>query len=428
MVDAGADAVGGGEGFEIDAEAAVPIPGDGAVLEGEFAEEALFAGDFAGVVVPVAELAFHDAEDGDIGNGVDGEVAEFGVFDELGGGGGGGADGLGEGEAEGHEFGHEGGEVHEGAVHGAGMEVGRDGIGEEAVFDGAGGIAEDEAAAAMADVELDAAFACVEEVGVEFAVFVDVGNGAAEHVGGDVAGAEVFVDEFVVGALGEEIAEVDHDRDIGFGAGGNGGVNGFPIGGLVVGGFDADDDILVFGGEFGDGVGVEVVLFGGVGDHAEAGDVEHGEDAGAGAVDDGGAEDFEVAPAGGAGIDHGGDAGAEGEGIGLDGVIAGPGAGIAGGEEDVDVEVDEAGGDEEAGDVDGFPGAGGGDGGFDGGNPAGADSDVEAAVAVVAGVDEAAAAEEEVEVLGGCGGGGEQEDEQSQRHGGIVSGKGDELR
>jgi hypothetical protein len=43
-----------------------------------------------------------------------------------------------------------------------------------------------------------------------------------------------------------------------------------------VGGLDADNHIFVFGGEFGDGVGIEVVLFGGVGDHAEAGDVDDG--------------------------------------------------------------------------------------------------------------------------------------------------------
>jgi hypothetical protein len=66
----------------------------------------------------------------------------------------------------------------------------------------------------------------------------------------------------------------------------------------------------------------------------------------------------------------------------------------------MDVEVNEAGGEDEAGDVERLPGAGRGDGGLDSGDAAGFDGDIEAAVAAVARIDDTAAAKNEVEVLG----------------------------
>ncbi len=72
-------------------------------------------------------------------------------------------------------------------------------------------------------------------------------------------------------------------------------------------------------------------------------DVEEREDAGPGASDDGLAEDLEVTPAGGAGVGHGGHAGAQREVVGIDAVLARVGIAFAGAGENVHVDIDEPG-------------------------------------------------------------------------------------
>ncbi len=217
------------------------------------------------------------------------------------------------------------------------MKIGRDSIRIEAIGQRAGGVAQHEAAAAMADIEDHAAFARLQQVGVELALVVHIGHRAAKHVGSDVALAQVLRDEFVIRPLGQEVAEIDHYGQAGLVAGFDGGIDAVPIRLPIVGRLDADDGVLVLRGEAGDGVGIEVVLLGEIADHAEAGNVDEREHAGAGAIDDGGLEELEVAPAAGAGVDHGGDAGAKAEGVWRHAQVAGPGARVACGEEDVNM-------------------------------------------------------------------------------------------
>ena len=78
--------------------------------------------------------------------------------------------------------------------------------------------------------------------------------------------------------------------------------------------------------------------------HALAHDVEHHQDAGLGAVDDLVLEVLEIAPARTAGIDHGGDAAAEGKAVRLHAEVAGIGAILLAGADIVmGVQVDQAG-------------------------------------------------------------------------------------
>ena len=149
----------------------------------------------------------------------------------------------------------------------------------------------------------------------------------------------------------------------------------------------------MLGGELRDGVGAKVVLLGAVAYHAEAGDIHHGEDARPGAVDHRSAKQLEVPPAAGPGVDHRRDAGAEAERVGLHAVIAGPGAGVAGGEEDVDVQIDEARRDQKPGGVDGFPCPRRVNGWFDSGHKPAAYRDIESAVAIVSRIDHATASQ-----------------------------------
>ena len=145
-----------------------------------------------------------------------------------------------------------------------------------------------------------------------------------------------------------------------------------------------------------------VVLLGGivVVGHAGADDVDEGEDAGTGVVDDAAAELGEVSPAGGAGVGDGGDAVGDGHGIGRDGEVAvAPGV-VAKAGEDVDVDVDEARSEVEAGDIDRLLCGAGGNRGLDGGDLAIANGDVALGVDVVLGVDDVAVAEDEVVLLG----------------------------
>ncbi|MGC4055608.1 MAG: hypothetical protein QM757_42835 [Paludibaculum sp.] len=165
-----------------------------------------------------------------------------------------------------------------------------------------------------------------------------------------------------------------------------------------MGGFDANDHVGELLREPGQFLGLHVlgVLLDDVSHHAEAGDVDEGEDFGFGAVDHREFEELEVAPAGAAGVGHGGDSGAEAEVVRADAVIAGPGVGNDGGGEDVGVDVDQAGGDDQAGDVDDFCGIGGGQIRGDGGDFAILDGDVHEGVDVVFRVDDATPFEQHV--------------------------------
>src|SRR6202034_2890165 len=90
-------------------------------------------------------------------------------------------------------------------------------------------------------------------------------------------------------------------------------------------------------------------------------DVEEGENARFGAVDDALLEVFEVPPAGAAGVDYRGNANAEGKAVGRHAVVAGVGAALAGSRVDMNVDIDQAGRNIHTLDVDGLERIRGGD-------------------------------------------------------------------
>ena len=361
------------------------------------------------------ELPVFEAEQGEVGGDAGDEGSHAGeAADDAGGGDGGAAEYVVEGHAEMEQLGHCGGHVVDGAFDVAGVKVTRDGVDGEAGGEAFASFGEAEAAEAVAEVEQDAAGAGVGDAGLEFTAGVaEGGTVAGVGVGEDVAGAEV-VEDF--GDVGRGVADVDHELEFVVVAEFAGDAEELGAVASVHVGADLDldteeavgvrgDDV---GGGFHAGAGVAYGVGGGV---AVGGvEVDEAEYAGLGAVDDVAAEAAGVVVGEAAGIDPGSDAGAGGDGVGVD---AGDGAAA---EVDVGVEVDEAGDDVEAGSVDDFAGLAGVEAGGDGGYLAVADGDVGAGGKAACGVADVAMADEQVPgaigVLGrtesGGGGGGDE--------------------
>ena len=200
-------------------------------------------------------------------------------------------------------------------------------------------------------------FFCAAKIaGIDLAVEKLLAAAAGVGVRIDVPRTEILLEELLDRA-NAGVAEVDHDRDVGdlprlFGLD-----VGVPLRSAVVRALHADDDALVlerkFTGDF--PLHVLQVVLDLAASHAVADDVEEGEDAGAGLVDDPCLEIFEVAPAGAAGVGNGGRAAFEREAVRRDAAesarVALALAGV-----DVDVDVDETGRDVKAGDIDGLRG------------------------------------------------------------------------
>ena len=168
--------------------------------------------------------------------------------------------------------------------------------------------------------------------------------------------------------------------------------------GPVVRAFDAHNRFPVGAGSGGGARWIKTghYLFGGA--HAGPGNVDVGQDADRRAIDDAFPEVIHLLPAGGAGIDAGSHAFLEKMGVGMQGV--GPGtrhqiAGVVG----VQVHVDEAGGYEEAAEVDAARGLPRGDLFGYAGNLAVFDTDVAAGVDLVGRIDEVAAFEDQVQLV-----------------------------
>ena len=89
----------------------------------------------------------------------------------------------------------------------------------------------------------------------------------------------------------------------------------------------------------------------GVTGHADAPDIQEGQHAGARTIDDGLFELREVAPARGAGIDHGRDSHAQSEGVGVDAGFAARQAHAVRSGKDVRVQIDQARGEVQPGDI-----------------------------------------------------------------------------
>ena len=143
--------------------------------------------------------------------------------------------------------------------------------------------------------------------------------------------------------------------------------------------------------------------------HAVADDVEEGEDARAGAVDDPLLEVGEVPPAGASRVHHRRDAHPQREAVGVEAVVAGVGALLARAREDVDVHVHEARGDVETGDVHDLEGLGGIDLRGDGRDLPAGDRHVAHGARPALRVDDVPAAEQQVVLRLGHGASGDEE-------------------
>ena len=197
--------------------------------------------------------------------------------------------------------------------------VSADGVGQHALVHGGAGDLQGAVTGGAAGIEEDAGVVGVPGLGPELTFGVQDGMGVAvEDVGGYVSGPEVLEDP-CHGQGG--FHDVDHDFDAGLvtdSAGHLHGGNGVGGGGAVGGEahLDAEDDVAVFldaaDGLFFPG---ETKVFhvryrqDRSDDAAHGGEVDEGQDPSVDLVNDVAPEATEVYPAGGAGIDAGGDAG-----------------------------------------------------------------------------------------------------------------------
>ncbi len=208
-------------------------------------------------------------------------------------------------------------------------------------------------------------------------------------------------------------AEVDHDGDLAFAAGFDGFVDRMPVRSAVVGHFDADDIFRKFFYPCSRplAVHVEGVLFVVAAAHARADDVHEGQYAGLRMIDDALFEYRELPPSRTTGVDYCSSAGPEAKAIRhhaffAAGVFAvgiftvGGGCLLTGdGEEDMSMDIDEAGRDPCAAYVDGRCGLAGVYPFGDPGDPAIVDGDVHGIVPVVRRVDEVAVFDEQAKGL-----------------------------
>ncbi len=193
-------------------------------------------------------------------------------------------------------------------------------------------------------------------------------------------------------------AEIHHHGNIGPGARDHRLLHRNPFRAVEVRRLDADDHLRIARRHLGGGLAVHVegVLFVAAAAHPSAHDVEHHQDAGLGAIDDAVLEVFEIAPAGAAGIDHGGDAGAEGETVRQNTEIAGIGAALARAGIVVGVQVDQAGRHIHAAHIDGLDRVRRLEIGRDLGDMAILDGDIHHRIDMVLGVDDMPAAQQQV--------------------------------
>ena len=264
--------------------------------------------------VDVAELAVKFLNDGNVGFLADGESAEFGAMNFVGGIHGGAFDEFVERNAHGAELRKDIVITEDGEI--SRVQVGGDGVGKKTLFDSGNCIAEPEAAGAMADVEDDAAFACFQENGIEFAIGKNDGELLGEDVGVNVAGPGLLEDEVGVSAIGAG-PKIEHHGTIGSIAASYGAIDGGPRSvlaiprfiGPVVGSLHANDEV----GIFLDGVGASLdvhfvdILFETT-THSVGNDVKKREDTDGGVIHDALFFEEKGFGAGGTGIDDGGNA------------------------------------------------------------------------------------------------------------------------
>src|SRR3974377_1811186 len=119
------------------------------------------------------------------------------------------------------------------------MEIRRDRIRKKTRANAGGGIAKYKAATSMTNVELHPTLSCLEEILEKLSFFVHIRNGTTIHMGTDVSRPQFFGDKLVIGTVGQEIAKIDHDRNVSQRSGLNGTLDRNPIRTLVMGRLDA---------------------------------------------------------------------------------------------------------------------------------------------------------------------------------------------
>ena len=166
----------------------------------------------------------------------------------------------------------------------------------------------------------------------------------------------MILDEFPERPARQESAKVDHEGDSGLLAGGDRAIHRSPRRRLEVGGLHACDHVPMHMREAGNLSCVEVPLFGVLGHHAVAGNVDERQRACGRAIDDRRAKALKIAPAGASGIDHGRHAGSEAEAVRPHAGVAGPGACDPGCGEEAGVDAHQIRTDAQPGDVEREPG------------------------------------------------------------------------
>src|SRR6266478_4589459 len=217
-------------------------------------------------------------------------------------------------------------------------------------------------------------------------------------MGIDITGPEFLKHQVLKGSLGAEVSKVNHHRNVRQSTSFHAAFDRDPVGSTVVRHFDADDRVAIGHGQVSRGLCVHIVdvLFVGVARHACAEDVQENQHTGAGAVNYVLLELREVVTAGRSGVNHGGHAGAEGEGIGEDAPIAASEHAPIGAGENVSMKIDQAGSNVESSHIDHLARLCGGDIRGNGGDPAIPDREVAPSIDIVLAVDEVTALQQEV--------------------------------
>lgn len=394
--------------FPFDHAEARRIVDDTSGADGQAGDDALIAIHASPATIDVAVLAGKFLNDGDVRVFADRQCAEFGAMNFTSRIHGGALDEFVERHTHGTEFREDVVVAEDGVV--STVQVGGNGVWQETLLDRGNSVTEPEAACAVADIKDDAALASFEKDGIEFAIGKNDGELLSEDVGVNVAGAGFFQDEIGVGAIGAG-PEIEHDGTMGGVAASNGVIDSGPRGVFtvpgfirpVVGRFHTDDEV----GIFLDGVGAALhihfvdILFETTA-HTVGDNIEEGEDADGGVIHDAFFFLEKGFRASGTGVDDGGDAGLQdeisGNGVGLD---VGAGGRIKPVERrttvgNVHVNIDKAGSDIEAGDIDHLGGGGSWDIFLYRGDFAGGDRDIHDAINVVGGIDDVAAFQDEI--------------------------------
>src|SRR4051812_20428997 len=261
-----------------------------------------------------------------------------------------------DGEADRHHFAGDVQFVLGGTVHAADVKIGGEGVRNKAILDHRNGERKLEAATTSAGVEEDAALTAIDE---SFAwahrgriLFVAQ---TGVHVGVDVSWPQLLIEQVIERtSVGVVFTKVDHDGDVSFRTCNYRLLYRSPLRASVVCRLNADHDVRIFEGHLCGGftvhIGLVVLVFAAA--HASAHDVEHGENASSGTIDDFFLEVFEVTPARAARVYHGGNSRTEGKSVGRDAVVAGIGVALPGVDEGMEVYIDKAGRDIKTLDVD----------------------------------------------------------------------------